>query len=153
MTNTDYSYMYNAALMVNEQLKDIGMNTKLFVTDWPTTREIRAKRPDDWNFYFTGWGTGPSIGPRDAIKDLLPPINSQNLSEEDVEMTKLWNAMHEEQTPEGRLDAFSDMTQHLYEQVYQFKFGDMHNFQAIRSNVKGFVPYRIPRFSNIWRED
>lgn len=153
MTNTDYSYMYNAALMVNEQLKDIGMNTKLFVTDWPTTREIRANRPDDWNFYFTGWGTGPSIGPRDAIKDLLPPINSQNLSEEDVEMTKLWNAMHEEQTTEGRLDAFSDMTQHLYEQVYQFKFGDMHNFQAIRSNVKGFVPYRIPRFSNIWRED
>src|SRR5690606_18588520 len=58
MTNTDYAYMYNAALMVDEQLKAIGMNTKRFVTDWPTTREVRTKRPDEWNFYFTGWGTG-----------------------------------------------------------------------------------------------
>ncbi len=152
MTNTDYSYMYNAALMVNEQLKAVGMNTRLFVTDWPTTREIRANKPNEWNFYFTGWGTGPSIGPRDAIKDLLPPINSQNLAEEDKKMAALWSAMHEEPTAEGRLKAFSEISQYLYEQVYQFKFGDMHNFQAIRSNVKGFVPYRIPRFYNVWRE-
>lgn len=150
MTNTDYSYMYNSALMVNEQLKAIGMNTKLFVTDWPTTREVRKNQPENWNFYYTGWGTGPSLGPRDAIKDTQP---TKVDGEIDETMQEMWERMQTEPTAEGRLEAFTDISQYLYDQVYQYKFGDMHRFQVVRSDVKGYVPYRIPRFYNVWREE
>ncbi len=37
LTNKDYTSMYNAALVVSEQLKAVGINAKLDVVDWPTT--------------------------------------------------------------------------------------------------------------------
>jgi len=30
--------------------------------------------------------------------------------------------------------------------------GSLTKVQAVRSNVKGYVPYRIPRMSNVWFE-
>ena len=33
------------------------------------------------------------------------------------------------------------------------KFGDLTRKQASRANVKGFVPYRIPRMWNVRLED
>ena len=150
MTNTDYPWMYNAALVMNEQLKAVGFKTRLEVTDWPTTRTIQQKDLDKWNFYFTGFGTGPSIGPRAAISDLVPPVNLQKLPKEDPELMQHWRDMVNLPTHEARLAAFAKMQEHLYAQAYQFKFGDMHRYQAVRSNVKGFVPYRIPRMWNVW---
>jgi peptide/nickel transport system substrate-binding protein len=36
--------------------------------------------------------------------------------------------------------------------VHFLKFGDLVRKQAARANVKGFVPYRIPRVWNVWLE-
>ena len=35
---------------------------------------------------------------------------------------------------------------------YALPFGSLTKVQAVRSNVQGFVPFRIPRFSNVWIE-
>jgi peptide/nickel transport system substrate-binding protein len=32
------------------------------------------------------------------------------------------------------------------------KLGDLTKVQAARANVKGFIPYRIPRLWNVWFE-
>ncbi len=150
LSNSDYTNMYNASLVMTEQLKDIGINAKLEVTDWPTSRERRGDI-EGWNLFFTGFGTGPSIGPRGAVKDLLPPTNLPNAPENPA-VTDAWNRMHLEETLEGRKQAFADLQQLLYDDVYNIVMGDISKVQATRSNVKGFVPFRIPRLWNVWYE-
>ncbi|MEM7024849.1 MAG: ABC transporter substrate-binding protein [Pseudomonadota bacterium] len=150
LSNSDYTNMYNASLVMTEQLKDLGINAKLEVTDWPTSRERRGDK-DGWNLFFTGFGTGPSIGPRGATKDLLPPSNLPN-APEDPEVTDAWDRMHLEESFEGRKQAFADLQQLLYDDVYNIVMGDISKVQATRSNVDGFVPFRIPRLWNVWFE-
>jgi peptide/nickel transport system substrate-binding protein len=150
LSNSDYTNMYNAALVMTEQLKDIGINAKLEVTDWPTSRERRADK-DAWNLFFTGFGTGPSIGPRGAVTDLMPPTNLPN-APEDPAVMDAWSRMHLEENLEGRKQAFADLQQLLYVDVYNIVMGDITKVQATRSNVKGFTPFRIPRLWNVWVE-
>ena len=57
-------------------MKAFGMNVKVEVSDWPTQRKKRED-PKAWNIYFTGFGTGPSVGAAAAILDLMPPTELQ----------------------------------------------------------------------------
>ena len=151
-TNSDYTNMYNASLVMSEQLKAVGLNVRMEVSDWPTSIQKR-KDPALWNFFFTGFGTGPSIGPRAALKGLVPPSNSPGIKEEDdPEWMSAWEQMHQATTHEGRLEGFARMQKRLYEQVYALKFGDYHKIQAARANVHNFKPHRVPRFWNVWKD-
>ena len=38
------------------------------------------------------------------------------------------------------------------DKVYAIPFGSFTKVQAVRSDVKGFVPFRIPRMANVWFE-
>jgi peptide/nickel transport system substrate-binding protein len=38
----------------------------------------------------------------------------------------------------------------VLERVYAIPFGSLTKVQAVRSNVSGFVPFRIPRMANVW---
>ena len=40
----------------------------------------------------------------------------------------------------------------VLDRAYAVPFGSLTKVQAVRANVKGFVPFRIPRFSNVWLE-
>jgi peptide/nickel transport system substrate-binding protein len=152
LTNTDYDWMYTEGLVMAEQLKAVGINAKLLVVDWPTSREIRTKHPEQWNIYFTGWTTGPSIGPRDAVADVLPPTNMQNLPAEDPVLMAAWNDLLNTLDIAGRREAFARVQNRLYEQVYIYKMGDISRFTATKANVRNFKPYRITRFYNVWLE-
>lgn len=48
MTSKDYDHMYNGAIVVQEQLKNIGVNVKLEVYDWPTFTD-RRQSPDSFD--------------------------------------------------------------------------------------------------------
>ena len=49
-------------------------------------------------------------------------------------------------------ETFGKFQERVYEQVLFLKFGDLMRKQASRANVKGFMPYRIPRLWNVWIE-
>ena len=149
-TNSDYTNMYNASLVMAEQLKDMGVNAVLEVSDWPTSRD-RRNDPTFWNLSFTGFGTGPSIGPRAAVKDLLPPTNLAG-APDDPELNDAASRMQLEEDFEGRKQAFADLQQIPYEDVYAVPMGEIQKVQATRANVGGFVPFRIPRLWNVWVE-
>ena len=151
LTNSDYTNMYNAALVMAEQLKNIGINAELKVVDWPTSRQERDNT-DSWNLFFTGFGTGPSIGPRGAVVDLVPPANLSR-APEDPALDDAWERMQLEETLEGRKAAFNDVQTLFYENAYAIVMGDIQKVQAVRSNVEGFKPFRIPRLWNVWFAD
>jgi peptide/nickel transport system substrate-binding protein len=151
ITNSDYQTMYNAAIVMAEQMKAFGLNVKTEVSDWPTQRKKRED-PKAWNFYFTGFGTGPSVGPAAALIDLLPPVNLQNAAVDPV-LHQAFDDLLNKATPEERKAAFVRAQARIYEQVHAVKFGDLTKIQAVRANVKGFKPHRIPRMWGVWFED
>jgi peptide/nickel transport system substrate-binding protein len=81
----------------------------------------------------------------------MPPTNLPN-APEDPAMMDAWSRMHLEEGLEGRKEAFADLQQLLYDDVYNIVMGDITKVQATRSNVKGFAPFRIPRLWNVWVE-
>jgi peptide/nickel transport system substrate-binding protein len=72
--------------------------------------------------------------------------------QDDPQLLALWNDMNSLPTLEGRKNAFAKMQKYALEQVYTLPLGSLTKVQAVRSDVKGYVPYRIPRMSNVWFE-
>ena len=67
-------------------------------------------------------------------------------------MLKLWQEMNQLPTPDARQEAFAKMQEYVLDQVYAVPFGSFTKVQAVRSDVKGFVPFRIPRMFDVWFE-
>jgi peptide/nickel transport system substrate-binding protein len=152
LTNKDYTSMYNAALVMSEQMKAVGINAQLKVVDWPTSIAMRQKPDSGWNFFFTGWGTEPSLGPIPTMQVLVPPnpVYVPKPDQVDQELVTDFRDMSMLPTPEGRQAAFAKMQQRTLEQVYVVPFGSLTKVQAVRANVEGYKPFRIPRMSNVW---
>jgi peptide/nickel transport system substrate-binding protein len=154
LTSKDYPSMYNAALVMSEQMKSIGINVQLKVLDWPTSTQM-AQRPDTgWNFYHTAWATPTAIGALNVMQNLGSSYAMQHPrpNELDQEMLAAFADMANLPDPEGRQAAFARMQKIALERVYAVPFGSLTKVQAVRANVKGYAPARIPRLSNIWLE-
>ena len=152
LTNKDYSSMYNAALVVQEQLKAVGVNAEVKVVDWPTSVQMSLKADSGWNVFFSGWGTMPALGALATMAFLAPPGAQYQPKDgkDDPDVLAAWRDMNNLPTKEERKAAFGRMQQALLEKAYVFPFGSLTKVQASRANVEGWVPFRIPRVSNVW---
>jgi peptide/nickel transport system substrate-binding protein len=152
LTNKDYTSMYNAALVVQEQLKSVGINAEVKVVDWPTSVQMSLKPDTGWNLFFSGWGTQPALGALATMAFMAPPL-AQYMpkdNKDDPDVLAAWNDMNSLPTKEGRKAAFGRMQAALLEKAYSLPFGSLTKVQATRANVEGYVPFRIPRMSNVW---
>jgi peptide/nickel transport system substrate-binding protein len=149
ITNSSYQSMYKTAQIVAEQLKAAGFKVRVDVFDWATALQRRRDK-EAWNIWITGQGTGPSVGPFAALKDVVSPQTNQVVP--DPALDKLFDEMVSGKTFEARKATFAKFQERVYDQVHFLKFGDLVRKQAARANVKGFVPYRIPRVWNVWLE-
>jgi peptide/nickel transport system substrate-binding protein len=150
ITNSSYQSMYKAAQVVAEQLKAAGFKVRVDVFDWATAM-ARRRDGNAWNLWFTGQGTGPSVGPFAAMKDVVSPQKNQITADPTIDA--LYAELITGTSFEARKATFSKFQARVYDQVLFLKFGDLTRKQAARSNVKGFVPYRIPRLWNVRIDD
>ncbi len=155
LTNRDYPPMYNAALVMQQQMKSIGINASLRVVDWPTSVQM-SQRPNstEWHFYHTGWGTQPALGALATMQFLVSPNAAYRPRDDkdDPEVLAAWHDMNTLPTEQERNAASARMQRLVLERAYAYPFGALTKVQAVRSNVQGFVPFRIPRFSNVWMQ-
>ncbi len=152
LTNKDYASMYNAALVVQEQLKAVGVNADLKVVDWPTSVQMGMKADTGWNLFFSGWGTQPALGALATMAFLAPPA-AQYMpkdNKDDPDILAAWRDMNNLPTKEERKAAFGRMQGFLLDRAYSLPFGALTKVQASRANVEGYVPFRIPRLANVW---
>jgi len=152
LTNRDYPSMYNAALVMAEQLKSIGINAVLKVVDWPTSVQMWQKH-DGWNFFFSGWGTPPALGPLAVMQFMVGGVNASYRPPDDKDDPDLLaddQDMNTNPTPQGRKAAFARAQALILDRVYAIPFGSLTKVQAVRANVKGYIPFRIPRLFNVW---
>jgi peptide/nickel transport system substrate-binding protein len=152
LTNKDYTSMYNAALVMAEQLKTVGMKAELKVVDWPTSVGIMTKNEPGWNFFFTGYGTQPALGALATMQFFAPPEANYKPADgkDDPELIKAWDDMNNLPDPKDRQAAFVRMQKLILEKVYAIPFGSLTKVQGVRANVQGYKPFRIPRVSNVW---
>jgi peptide/nickel transport system substrate-binding protein len=152
LTNQDYAPMYNSALVMQQELQAIGIKAELKVTDWPTSVNMALKPDTGWNFFYTGWGTQPALGPLDTMAFLAPPssLYMPKDGKDDPDLVADWNDMNTKPTAEARQEAFARTQKLVLERVYALPFGSFTKVQATRANVQGFKPFRIPRLSNVW---
>ncbi len=152
LTNKDYASMYNAALVMAEQMKSIGIKAELRVVDWPTSVNMQLKPDTGWNFFFTGYGTQPALGALATMQFFMPP-NANYKPKGDVsdpDLQAAWTDMNQQPELKDRVAAYGRMQQVIADKAYAFPFGSLTKVQGVRANVEGFKPFRIPRFSNVW---
>ncbi|KAB2336708.1 ABC transporter substrate-binding protein [Cytobacillus depressus] len=102
MTTRDYPHFYNAAVIVQEQLSQLGMNVKLEVYDWPTIMD-KQSTSGDWDLLVAGSAyvsTPPQLlyisstfagGINDSTTaEMLKSIVTSNSEEE---ATQLWDEL------------------------------------------------------------
>jgi peptide/nickel transport system substrate-binding protein len=154
LTAKDYPAMYNSALVMQQQMQAIGINAQLKVVDWPTSVQMALKPDTGWNFFCTGWGTQPALGALATAQLFVQPaaVYMPKDGKDDTQVLEYWTEMNSLPTLEGRKQAFAKLQQYVLDQVYAVPFGSLTKVQAVRANVKGYVPYRIPRVSNVWFE-
>jgi peptide/nickel transport system substrate-binding protein len=83
----------------------------------------------------------------------LAPPGAQYMpkdGKDDPDVLAAWRDMNNLPTKEERRAAFGRMQQVLLDKAYVFPFGSLTKVQATRANVEGWVPFRIPRMSNVW---
>lgn len=56
LSTRDYEYIYNAAVVLQEELEQIGVNVELEIYDWPTALE-RRQDPGLWDVHIAGAST------------------------------------------------------------------------------------------------
>jgi peptide/nickel transport system substrate-binding protein len=152
LTDKDYAPMYNSALVMAEEMKAVGINAQLKVVDWPTSVNMALKPDTGWNFFFTGWGTQPALGALDTVQLMVNP-NAGYMpkdGKDDPDMLAAWNDMNDLADPAARQQAFVRAQTVALEHVIEVPFGSLTKVQATRANVQGFIPFRIPRMSNVW---
>jgi peptide/nickel transport system substrate-binding protein len=151
LTNKDYPQMYNSALVMQQQLQAVGIKAELKVVDWPTSVQMAQHADTGWNFFYTGWGTQPALGGLDTIQFMINPGAAyQPKGGDDPDLLAAWQAMNQGKTAQERQDGFVKAQSVILEKALAYPFGSLTKVQAVRANVQGFTPFRIPRMSNVW---
>ena len=152
LTNKDYPPMYNSALVMQQQLQAVGINAQMKVVDWPASIQMSMNTTEGWNFLFTAWGTQPALGSLATMRFLVQPNATYKPADgkDDPDVLAAWDDMNILPTAEGRQKAFAHMQALVLDRVYALPFGAFNKIQAVRANVEGFVPFRIPRMANVW---
>lgn len=152
LTNKDYTSMYNAAVVVAEQLKAVGIKTELKVVDWPTMVNMQLKNEPGWNLIFTAYGTQPALGPLATMQFFVSPhaVYEPKDDKDDPVLRAAWIDMNQLPDAKGRQAALVRMQTLILERVYALPLGALTKVQAVRANVRGFKSFRIPRMSNVW---
>ena len=151
LTNKDYQYMYKSALVMTEQLKDLGVNIKLEVLDWPTMADLSRKR-EGWNMAASGLAIQPFVGPYSYMK-LFWGSTHIAFADKDPVLEEAWTKFNKSLKLEDRKAAWTQIEGRMADQVYVFKLGDSGNKLAMVKNLGGFKPYAgAVRMWDVWFE-
>lgn len=131
VASQEYQHHYDAAIMVEQQLSEAGVNVDLIVPDWPTLLDIRAD-PSGYELFVTH--SNPEVMP--IQHPFLFPSWPGWTEDEDI-AEQLDNITYA-QSEEEALAAADDLQAAVYEYLPVMKFGEMTNIMAHRSDLQGF---------------
>lgn len=133
MTSRDYEFMYNAAVVLQQELEAIGMDVELDVYDWPTLLDnmVDEKKFDyDINMVWLGYKPEPT-----AHHFLSTGISGWTESEE---LTKLKEKFSNQATLEDALPIYDELQEWFYTYIPASKIGDYNRIDATRNTIDNY---------------
>jgi len=130
------------AVVIGEQLKALGLNVRVDVSDSPTYI-AKAGQPEGWSIYVGEFGLAPWLGPYGLPNFWTGPKNWQK--KPDPALDAAFLDLKSKPTLKERQDAGNRFYSRLYDEAYAVKLGDNGLLQAVRSELVDFKPYRVPR--------
>jgi peptide/nickel transport system substrate-binding protein len=143
LTTHDYDYMYNGAVVVQEELKAIGVNVDLRVTDWATVLANRAK-PEAWDLFITGWSVEPTPLAYIFLQPTWPGWT------DDPAITQAMAAVNSASNAEEAKAHYAELQKSFYDYVAIAKFGDISSLTGIKKSVGGYDHLVGPILYNVY---
>jgi len=138
----------DVATVFQERLKEIGVNVEISVADWPTVSKV-GFTDQGWHFWSHGFGIEPFEGPASVM---LPWVDGTSQRKKDPVIDQLATAFNAEMDEARRKDLFAKFQAHMFDQAVAMKAGNYGLFQVATTQLKNFVPYRIPRMWGVTLE-
>lgn len=131
ITTREYSYMYDSAVIIKEQLEKIGMNIELEVYDWATVVNKRGN-PDEWELFITGFPMTMT-----PVEQLFFNDNWVD-GPEDEKTKELLTAIVQADTLDEAKQYWDELQEYSWEFLPILKISDYTMIMGTRSNVEGF---------------
>jgi peptide/nickel transport system substrate-binding protein len=138
----------DTATVVQQRLKEIGINVDISVADWPTVSKV-GFTDQGWHFWTHGYGIEPYEGPASVI---APWVNGTSQRKKDETIDRIALSLNGEMDEGKRKALFTQFQTHMYDNAVAMKAGNYGIFQVATAKLKNFAPYRIPRMWGVTLE-
>ena len=147
LVSPQYVEFYNAAIVIEQELKNIGVNVKLDVVDWPAYL-IESKDPKAYDAFITGFAewTAPA-----QIAYLNPAWNGWS---DDEHLAHLMENCAHATTPQDAKRYWEEVQSYCWsDYVPVSKFGNRYTYNIASSRVKGLIFFEGPHMWNVTVEE
>ncbi len=143
LTTRDYSHLYNASVIVQEQLTKLGMNAKLVVYDWPTYMEKQANKPEEWDVMM--FATATVSTPSQLLS--ISPTFAGGIA--DSTTTSLLEALEASSSHEEAKKWWDELQGHAWENHLPVTIiGGYNSLYGATDKVEGVTTFSGPIFWN-----
>ncbi|MFD1360114.1 ABC transporter substrate-binding protein [Lentibacillus salinarum] len=136
LTTSDYAEMYDATIVVQEQLRQLGMNVEVANFDFPTFLE-RKNDPEQWDIFITSNGY-----------NLTPPqllaVTSDWAGLEDEKVTELLEKIRGAESDEEASEHWKTLQGHLYDNLSSTVIGHYNSLVATSDKLEDFDVFEAP---------
>ncbi len=147
LTTQEYANYYNEAIIIQQQLEDVGITVEPQVFDWATMLETR----DDlsaWDMVTTGFTF--RVDPT-QLPFMRCEWGGNWCSDEKVELV---NQLFSEVELDDRLDVWEELQELMYEEIPMIKLGEGLDLLAYSERLQNLENVMLaPAFWNTWLED
>lgn len=144
LTTRDYQEMYTGTLVIQEQLRQLGMNVTVENYDFPTFLETKND-PTQWSIFLAS--TGYQLTPPQllAVQPDWAGLDDAFVREKLTDIRQ--------SDPEAARDHWEELQLYMYEEATSSVLGHYHNVVARRDTVEGFTLFEAPIVWNAWVEE
>src|SRR5699024_7206977 len=131
LTSADVPQIYNAAVVIQEQMNQIGVNVTLENTDWATVSENRED-PSKWGFYVN------NVPDVNVPAQILPLGTTWAGWADDEKLVGLHTDIVEADSAEEAKDIWSELQEYAWgEYMPAAKIGNYFSFEVTSDEVEG----------------
>lgn len=143
ITTTEYSYNYNMALVMSEQLQEIGAVIDLQVMDWATLVATRSQT-ESWDMFITGHPSYNHPILQVFLNETWPGFWSNEEKDEIVAL------IIEEPDPEVQMEHITALQQVWWEDAAMIKVNEGATLRGYRTRLAGYASLPDWFFWNAW---
>jgi peptide/nickel transport system substrate-binding protein len=142
-----YSWQMNAALVLAEQLKAVGMTITLKTVDIVTANTNRQRGTGGWNVDSSLYCSQPLLGPPQWRQYLTVYPQMK-----DAALSAMYSRYLNSLSASDRAQAWTDVQHRLFDQAYWIKLGDFANINGYRTQLHGLIGWYNLRFWGVWKD-